>query len=153
MSLSTFDFAAVAQRRVFGMFATPDLFRPNQCPLGSGLLPRLSSLVGRTPLPKGLSLAQVRSPVRRLAPNPERPFSSSRNPQLWDEPQCLAYYRFRHDILTVNWVCSQPLYLSVEQNPLVAYLLHQDPTIGVNRRLGLWVRNLTSRRLPLTSRS
>lgn len=89
MSLSTFGFAAVAQRRVFGLFATPDLFRPNQCPLGSGLLPRLSSLVGRTPLPEGLSLAGVGSPVRRLASIPDRSFSSSRNPWLWDEPNVL----------------------------------------------------------------
>lgn len=40
MGLSTIGFAAVAQRRVFGLFATPDLFRPNQSPLGAGLLPQ-----------------------------------------------------------------------------------------------------------------
>lgn len=47
MGLSTLvDFAAVAQRRVFGLFATPVSFRPTQSPLGAVLLPQALVPVG-----------------------------------------------------------------------------------------------------------
>jgi len=83
MGLSTLGlFAAVAQRRVSGLFATPDLFGPNQNPLGAVLLPQALVSVGPTPSPEGLSLALVGLFFLRLASNSAQPLSSSRNPGL-----------------------------------------------------------------------
>jgi hypothetical protein len=57
MSLSTLlIIAAVAQRRISGLFATPESFRLIQSPLGADLLPRALVSVGNTPSPEGLSV-------------------------------------------------------------------------------------------------
>jgi len=66
-SLRHDDVADVARRRVSGLFATPDSFRLNQSPLGAVHLPQAPTSVGRTPLPEGLSLAQVRSSLPAYA--------------------------------------------------------------------------------------
>jgi len=49
--------AAVAQRRISGMLATPESFRLAQSPLGADLLPQALVSIGNTPSPEGLSLA------------------------------------------------------------------------------------------------
>jgi hypothetical protein len=57
MSLSTLlGYAAVAQRRIYGLFATPESFRLTQNPLGADLLPQALVSVGNTPSPEGLSI-------------------------------------------------------------------------------------------------
>jgi hypothetical protein len=48
-------FADVAQRRVFGLFATPVSFRLTQSPLGATILPQALTSVVPTSLPRGLS--------------------------------------------------------------------------------------------------
>jgi len=58
MSLSTLlIYAAVAQRRSYGLLATPEPFRLAQSPLGADLLPQALVSVGDTPSPEGLSIA------------------------------------------------------------------------------------------------
>lgn len=49
-------FTAVAQRRISGLFATPEMFGSTQNPLGAVLLPQALATVGHTPLPEGLSI-------------------------------------------------------------------------------------------------
>jgi hypothetical protein len=57
MSLSTLlNYAAVAQRRIYGLFATPESFRLAQSPLGADLLPQALISVGNTPSPEVLSI-------------------------------------------------------------------------------------------------
>jgi len=75
-------FADVAQRRVSGLFATPDPFRLNQSPLGAVHLPQAPTSVGRLRRRRGLSVAQVRWRFRRLSPIPGPSRWSSRNPKL-----------------------------------------------------------------------
>jgi len=83
MSLSTLlIIAAVAQRRISGMFATPVSFRLTQGPLGADLLPQAPKPVVPSRHREGLSIAQVWWEFRRLSPIPVPSLSSSRNPKL-----------------------------------------------------------------------
>jgi len=75
-------FADVAQRRVFGLFATPVSFRLTQSPLGAVLLPQALTSVVPISSPRGLSLAQARWRFPRLSSIPVPSRSSSRNPKL-----------------------------------------------------------------------
>jgi hypothetical protein len=83
MSLSTlFYIAAVAQRRVYGLFATPVPFRLTQSPLGAVLLPQALTSVDPPRRQGELSLAKVWWVFPRLSPIPVPSRSSSRNPKL-----------------------------------------------------------------------
>jgi len=83
MGLSTLlIIAAVAQRRISGMFATPVSFRLTQSPLGADLLPQAPRSVVPSRHREELSVAQAWWDFRRLSPIPVPSLSSSRNPKL-----------------------------------------------------------------------
>jgi len=83
MSLSTLvSIADIAQRRVYGLFATPVSFRLTQSPLGAVLLPQVPTSVVSSRRREKLSLAQVWWGFPRLSPIPVPSLSSSQNPEL-----------------------------------------------------------------------
>jgi len=75
MSLSTLVSSAdIAQRRVFGLFATPDMFGPNQSPLSAVHLPQALVSVVTAPSPAcsfansgGVQLSSALAGSRRIS--------------------------------------------------------------------------------------
>ena len=111
------------------MLATPDSFRSNQNPLGAVLLPQALATVGHLSSPKSLSLAWVElafPSARTPCPGQLRLILADSRAVMRASMSCLL--SLRPDIRTTCQVCTLPLILPVNQNPLVAYHHHQAPT-------------------------